>query len=69
MSETTTPKETISEIEFCALVERAPRTVCEWRRKGIAPPHFLVDRRTVRYYLAEAEEFKRTLGRLHTGAK
>lgn len=47
----------ISEIEFCVREKKCPRTLANWRKLGIAPPHFKAGRET-RYLLKDVEAFE-----------
>ena len=59
-------KSSISELETCIRLKKCPRTLANWRKKGIAPPHFKNGKET-RYFLNDVEAFneppKRTRGK------
>jgi hypothetical protein len=61
-----TANPSISELEACLELQKCPRTLANWRQRGIAPPHFKNGKQT-RYLLKDIEAFemppKRTRGK------
>jgi hypothetical protein len=59
-------KPSINELEACVKLQKSPRTLANWRKRGTAPPHFKNGKET-RYLLKDIETFelppKRTRGK------
>ena len=47
----------INELVTCVKLQICPRTLANWRQRGIAPPHFKNGRET-RYLLKDIENFE-----------
>jgi hypothetical protein len=47
----------INELVTCVKLQICPRTLVNWRKKGIAPPHFKNGKET-RYLLKDVENFE-----------
>jgi hypothetical protein len=47
----------VTEREAGPLIGKSPRTLERWRRKGIAPPHYVLPTGTVLYDVAELEKW------------
>ena len=63
------PQESITEIEFCAMLGLSPRAMLDRRRKGETPPFYCVGKnQTVTYLLSDALKYKETFVK-HQGSK
>ena len=49
--------QSISELEACLELQKSPRTLANWRQRGIAPPHFKNGKET-RYLIKDIEAFE-----------
>jgi hypothetical protein len=50
-----------SETELCAHWKKCPRTLLNWRKAGLTPPHFMRGQQ-VRYLLSDIEAYEAKVG-------